>query len=254
MIDELMTGREKVRSSSNASCNELFPDILHILLFRYQRARARAGPGAKDPRRQQSSAAEETRDARRDRQPIRPRTRGLSRWHQKSEYETRRKLHDVIIVLWECLEWSEYHNTPVLHTMGTIVTDFTVYYCSCPAVNSHVAFTCPRGAELLRVSHSVGTPRSVPRPRGAHIRSFSSPVVGALSSGPLTSRARIFRFPAVPYVKRRTRRDVEREKRRGKKQGENHSTLNVYVSVKRRRQLACIMGRKEGVLNIIETA
>lgn len=36
---------------------------------------------------------------------------GISRWHQKSEYETRRKLHDVIIVLWECLEWSEYHNT-----------------------------------------------------------------------------------------------------------------------------------------------
>lgn len=170
-----------------------FPDIPHILLFRCQCARvgrvvrARAIPDPRRPRGETTIlSAEETCDTtRRDRQPIRPRTRGLSRWHQKSEYETRRKLHDVIIVLWECLEWSEYHNTPVLHTMGTIVTDFTVYYCSCPAVNSHVAFTCPRGAKLLlAVSHSVGTPRSSSPRReemrgreGAHIRSFSSPVV-----------------------------------------------------------------------------
>lgn len=29
----------------------------------------------------------------------------------------------------------------MLHTMGTIVTDFTDYYCSCLAAYSHVAFT-----------------------------------------------------------------------------------------------------------------
>jgi len=90
-------------------------------------------------------SAEETYDARRDRQPIRPRTRGISRWHQKSEYETRRKLHDVIIVLWECLEWSEYHNTGVAHYGNYCYRFYSLLLCaSCPAVNSHVAFTCPR--------------------------------------------------------------------------------------------------------------
>jgi len=71
---------------------------------------------------------------RRDRQPIRPRTQGISRWHQKSEYETRRKLHDVIIVLWECLEWSEYHNTGVAHYGNYCYRFYSLLLCaSCPS-------------------------------------------------------------------------------------------------------------------------
>lgn len=38
----------------------------------------------------------------------------------------------------------------MLHTMGTIVTDFTDYYCSCLAAYSHVAFTrVPSSPKLL---------------------------------------------------------------------------------------------------------
>lgn len=42
----------------------------------------------------------------------------------------------------------------MLHTMGTIVTDFTDYYCSCLAAYSHVAFTrVPSSPKLLLFCH-----------------------------------------------------------------------------------------------------
>lgn len=121
-----------------------YPGIFYYLDFNgpidWVRARRlRIGPG-----RINYSPRRKRRDARQDRQPIRPRIRGISRWHQKSEYETRRKLHDVIIVLWECLEWSEYHNTGVAHSLWELLLQILqFYYCgsSCPVVNSHVAFT-----------------------------------------------------------------------------------------------------------------
>lgn len=132
---------EKVGISSDTS-RTLFPDVPHILLFRFQwthRLLARAGP-----RRHNNSPRRKRRDARQDRQPIRPRIRGISSWHQKSEYETQRKLHDVIIVLWECLEWSEYHNTGVAHSLWELLLQIlqsTTVVVLCPVVNSHVAFT-----------------------------------------------------------------------------------------------------------------
>lgn len=95
----------------------LFPDILHILIISIDfnrfvdRAFTFAGPEVEASR--ETMILRGGNDVRRwgeiDSRYVHE--GDISRWHQKSEYETRRKLHDVIIVLWECLEWSEYHNT-----------------------------------------------------------------------------------------------------------------------------------------------
>lgn len=99
--------------------------------------------------------------------------RGISKWHQKSEYETRRKLHDVIIVLWECLEWSEYHNTGVAH-YGNYCYRF--YYCMCFLPDRQLPRSfhlSPRSRNFFECvpfcwTHSLF--------RGHHFRSFSSPL------------------------------------------------------------------------------
>lgn len=61
--------------------------------------------------------------------------------------------------------------------MGTIVTDFTVYYCSCLAANSHVAFTrgVPAAPKVPRVLFPVSSPCLPLRPcPPRNFRPFSS--------------------------------------------------------------------------------
>lgn len=131
---------------------------------------------AQAPRGNNNSPRRKRRDARQDRQPIRPRIRGISSWHQKSEYETQRKLHDVIIVLWECLDWSEYDNTGVAHSLWELLLQIlqstTVVVLARSSTPTWLSLVSPRNRTS---SHVSPIPLQRHRARFLHGRRASAP-------------------------------------------------------------------------------
>lgn len=128
-------------------------------------------------RNKQSSAEETTRREARWTTDTSTNTRGISRWHQKSEYETRRKLHDVIIVLWECLEWSEYHNTGVAYSLWELLLQIlqstTVVVLARSSTPTWLSLVSPRNRTSSHVSHSVRTASHSFPPQATRFRSFA---------------------------------------------------------------------------------
>lgn len=98
--------------------------------------------------------------------------------HQKSEYETQRKLHDVIIVLWECLEWSEYHNTGVAHSLWELLLQIlqstTVVVLARSSTPTWLSLVSPRNRTSSHVSHSVMAASCSFPQRTTRFRSFAS--------------------------------------------------------------------------------
>jgi hypothetical protein len=106
---------------------------------------------------------------------------------KKVNTKPRRKLHDVIIVLWECLSRVEripqYRCCTLWELLLQILQSLSLsisllFHCFCSAVNSHVAFTCVPAKPnffFACVSPLVLSGASAPL-RGA--------IIGPLSSGP----------------------------------------------------------------------